>query len=120
MKGDPEIKITDADRKIWYDTAMELHEMQAKANDAADVVQNGVRAVSVAAAADARRDAPAERQAVARRARQGARSVRRRLGLGGGGGGGGGFGGGNENVRGRIGQLKGASWRRPRCRPPRS
>ena len=37
--------------------------------------------------------------------------VRRQLGLGGGGpggGGGGGFGGGNENVRGRIGQLKGA------------
>jgi len=35
-------------------------------------------------------------------------AVRRRLGLGGGQGGGGGFGGGNENVRGRIGQLKGA------------
>jgi hypothetical protein len=35
--------------------------------------------------------------------------VRRRLGLGGGGGGGGGgFGGNAENVRGRIGQLKGA------------
>jgi hypothetical protein len=36
--------------------------------------------------------------------------LRRRLGLAGGGGpgGGGGFGGGNENVRGRIGQLKGA------------
>ena len=34
--------------------------------------------------------------------------VRRRLGLAGGGGGGGGFGGGTENVRGRIGQLKGA------------
>ena len=35
-------------------------------------------------------------------------AVRRRLGLGGGQGGGGGFGGGSENVRGRIGQLKGA------------
>ena len=35
-------------------------------------------------------------------------AVRRRLGLGGGQGGGGGFGGGTENVRGRIGQLKGA------------
>ena len=34
--------------------------------------------------------------------------MRRRLGLAGGGGGGGGFGGGTENVRGRIGQLKGA------------
>ena len=33
--------------------------------------------------------------------------MRRRLGLGGGGGFGGGFGGNTENVRGRIGQLKG-------------
>ena len=34
-------------------------------------------------------------------------AVRRRLGLGQQGGGGGGFGGNTENVRGRIGQLKG-------------
>ena len=40
------------------------------------------------------------------RARQELERLRRRLGLGGGGGGG--FGGGTENVRGRIGQLKGA------------
>jgi hypothetical protein len=40
VKGDPEITISDADRKVWHDTAMDLHQVQAKANEAAELVQN--------------------------------------------------------------------------------
>ncbi len=109
VKGDPDVKISDADRKIWFDSAKDLHELQAKANDAAELTQNAnaqltsltqqTRDASLSASAKQSLDGLTKEMEV----------VRRRLGLaGGGGGGGGGFGGGTENVRGRIGQLKGA------------
>ena len=111
VKGDPEIQITDADRKVWHDTAADLHQMQIKANDVAEMVQNAYAQVTtlqaqtkgVTLAANVKQSFDALTKEF--------EAVRRRLGLGGGGpgggGGGGGFGGGNENVRGRIGQLKG-------------
>jgi photosystem II stability/assembly factor-like uncharacterized protein len=111
VKGDPEISITDADRRLWQSAALDLHQMQAKANDVAEMVQNAnaqltllqqqTKGVTLSASAKQSLDGLGKELETARR----------RLGLGGGGpggGGGGGFGGGNENVRGRIGQLKGA------------
>ena len=108
VKGDPEIQISDADRKMWHDTAADLHQVQARANEAAEMVQTAyaqftmlqqqTRGATLAPNVKQSLDALGKEFEV----------VRRRLGLGGGGGGGGGFGGNAENVRGRIGQLKGA------------
>ena len=106
MKGDPQIQITDADRKIWFDTAKDLHEMQAKANDVAEMVQNAFAQVGVLQ--QQTRGAtlsPTVKQQLDGVVKE-FEAVRRRLGLGQQGGGGGG-GGNTENVRGRIGQLKG-------------
>jgi hypothetical protein len=36
LRGDPEITIADADRKAWFDLQMELHRMQAQANEVAE------------------------------------------------------------------------------------
>jgi photosystem II stability/assembly factor-like uncharacterized protein len=108
VKGDPEITITDADRKFWFDTAMDLHRLQGRANDAAELAQNA-NAQLQQLQNQARNQAlpPAVKQSLDNIVKE-MEVVRRRLGLGGGPGGGGGFGGGTENVRGRIGQLKGA------------
>jgi photosystem II stability/assembly factor-like uncharacterized protein len=109
VKGDPEIQITDADRKIWHDTAADLHQLQIKANDVAEMVQNAYAQVTtLQQQTKGVTIAPNVKTAFEALTKE-FEAVRRRLGLGqqGGGGGGGGFGGGNENVRGRIGQLKG-------------
>ena len=47
VKGDPLIQITDADRRTWFDTARELHQLQEKANDVAEMVQNAFAQVQV-------------------------------------------------------------------------
>lgn len=106
VTGDPDVKISDVDRKVWFDTALDLQQLQQKANEAAELAQNAnaqlqqlqeqVRNQTVPPAAKQSLDAVAKEMEV----------VRRRLGLAGGQGGG--FGGNTENVRGRIGQLKGA------------
>jgi photosystem II stability/assembly factor-like uncharacterized protein len=109
VTGDPDITITNADRKIWFDTAMDLHQMQAKANAAAELAQNANAQLQQLQNQTRNQTlAPAVKQSLDSLAKE-MEVVRRRLGLGGGGpGGGGGFGGGTENVRGRIGQLKNA------------
>ena len=108
VKGDPEITISDADRKIWYDTAMDLHQLQTKANETAEMVQNAnIQLTLLQQQTRNQTLAPAVKQSFDNVTKE-MEAVRRRLGLGGGQGGGGGFGGGSENVRGRIGQLKGA------------
>ena len=38
VQGDPEIQISDEDRKVWFDTANQLHTLQKTMNDAADRV----------------------------------------------------------------------------------
>ncbi len=106
VKGDPQIQITDADRKIWHDTAKDLHDLQAKANEVAEMVQNAFAQVGVLQ--QQTRGAtlsPSVKQQLDEVVKE-FEAVRRRLGLGQQGGGGG-FGGNPENVRGRIGQLKG-------------
>lgn len=105
VKGDPEIQITDADRRLWFDTARDLHQQQQKANEVAEMVQNAYAQVQLIQqqTRNANLSAGAKQQLDAVVAEF--EAVRRRLGLGGQGGGGG-FGN-NENLRGRFGQLKG-------------
>ena len=38
VAGDRDVQITDADRETWHDTALALHQMQRRANDVADQV----------------------------------------------------------------------------------
>jgi len=106
VKGDPEITISDADRRIWFDTAKDLHELQGKANDVAEMVQNAYAQVQILQqqTKDANLSSNAKQQLdnVVKEFD----AVRRRLGLGQQGGGGG-FGGNTENLRGRFGQVKG-------------
>jgi hypothetical protein len=106
VKGDPLIQITDADRKIWFDTARELHQLQEKANEVAEMVQNAFAQVQVLQQqtrnATLSSDGKQKLDAIVKEFE----AVRRRLGLGQQGGGGG-FGGNTENLRGRFGQVKG-------------
>jgi hypothetical protein len=107
VKGDPEITITDTDRRMWFETARELHQLQAKANDVAEMVQNAYAQVQVLQ--QQTRNAtlsPSAKQELDNVVKE-FEAVRRRLGLGQQGGGGGGGGGNTENLRGRFGQLKG-------------
>jgi photosystem II stability/assembly factor-like uncharacterized protein len=104
VKGDPLVQITDADRKIWFDTAKELHELQGKANDVAEMVQTAFAHVGVLQQQTRGATlAPNVKQQLDGVVKE-FETVRRRLGLGQQGGG---FGGNTENLRGRIGQLKG-------------
>jgi hypothetical protein len=106
VKGDPEITITDADRRMWFETARELHQLQAKSNDVAEMVQNAFAQVQMLQqqTKDANLSSGSKQQLdnIVKEFE----AVRRRLGLGQQGGGGG-FGGNPENLRGRFGQLKG-------------
>jgi photosystem II stability/assembly factor-like uncharacterized protein len=105
VTGDPAIQISDADRKTWHDMALTLHEMQGKANDAANhvndawsqyqAIQQQTKSLTLPPALKTDMEATGKEL----------EAMRRRLGLGSGGGG---FGAGAENVRGRIGQVKGA------------
>src|SRR5688500_15454267 len=112
VSGDKDMSMTDAERKTWHDTALNLHELQRVANSAADAVTT--LATHLAAAETLMKSAsnPANQGGVAlAEAQTKLADLRRRLGLnqpqGGGGGGGGGFGGQQQNVRGQLGQVKG-------------
>ncbi|HET9705275.1 MAG TPA: hypothetical protein VFP85_14635 [Vicinamibacterales bacterium] len=108
VKGDSMIQITDADRRTWHDTARDLHQLQGKANDVAEMVQNAFAQVDMLRQQTRNHTlSPSAKQSLDNLVKE-FEPVRRRLGLGQqGGGGGGGFGGGADNLRGRIGQLKG-------------
>ena len=112
VAGDPDIQITDADRRTHHDTALALHEMQRTAGEAADAVTalgEQLRALRELVSRSA--ESPAAVKAALDDVDRRLAGLRRRLGVGGpgpggGGGGFGGFGGGQANVRGRLGQLK--------------
>jgi len=115
VNGDKDMPMTDADRKLWHDTALGLHDLQRVANAAADAVTTLATQLT---AAEALMKSAANPPGAAKNAITDASTkladLRRRLGLnqgggpgGGGGGGGGGFGGGQNNVRGNLGQTKG-------------
>lgn len=60
VQGDPDIMIAEADRKIIYDTALELHQMHKRVNEAADsVTALNDRLRTVQAALKDNKDAPA-------------------------------------------------------------
>lgn len=105
VKGDPDITITDADRRTWFEAANGLHDLQAQANGAAQIVQNASAQMTLLTNQTRNATIPPDVKKSMDSLTSELERLRRRLGLGGGGGG---FGGGNENVRGRIGQLKGA------------
>lgn len=104
VTGDPEMTITDADRKTWFEAAMTLHRMQAQANDAANVVNDAWNQFQVIQQQTRNQKVPENMKTEIEVTQKVLEGMRRRLGLAGGGGG---FGGGSENVRGRIGQVKG-------------
>jgi hypothetical protein len=111
VSGDKDMPMTDAERKTWHDTALNLHEMQRVANTAAEAATTLAAQLT---AAEALLKSAANPPAAAKNAITDAGTkltdLRRRLGLnqqGGGGGGGGGFGGQQGNVRGQLGQTKG-------------
>jgi photosystem II stability/assembly factor-like uncharacterized protein len=108
VTGDRDIQITDSNRRLWYDTATSLHQLQRRANDAADVVNDAWTQFQALQQQTRNRTLPDGLKTRLETLTKELEGVRRQLGLGGGGPGGGGFGVGNENVRGRIGQLKGA------------
>jgi hypothetical protein len=106
VKGDPMIAITDTDRRAWFETARDLHELQQKATDVAEMVQNAFAQVQMIQQQTRTQTlSPNLKQELDGVVKE-LEVVRRRLGLGQQGGGGG-FGNQGDNLRGRIGQLKG-------------
>jgi hypothetical protein len=106
VKGDAMIQITDGDRRTWFETARDLHELQQKATDVAEMVQNAFAQVQLIQQQTRNQTlSPSLKQELDGVVKE-FEVVRRRLGLGQQGGGGG-FGNQGDNLRGRIGQLKG-------------
>ena len=103
VRGDPEITITDADRRTWFEAAKGLHDLQGQANQAAEVVQNASAQLTVLQQQTRGATVPDGAKKSMDTLSADLERLRRRLGLTGGG-----FGANAENVRGRIGQLKGA------------
>jgi photosystem II stability/assembly factor-like uncharacterized protein len=106
VKGDPDINITDADRRTWFETARDLHQLQEKANEVAEMVQNAFAQVQMLQQQTRGGSVPGAVRVRLEELVKEFEGVRRRLGLGQQGGGGG-FGGNTENLRGRFGQMKG-------------
>jgi len=100
--------MSDADRKLWHDTALNLHDMQRVANTAAEAVNTLATQLTAAEALlkTAANAPPAAKNAIAD-ANTKLADLKRRLGLNQPAGGGGGFGGQQGNVRGTLGQTKG-------------
>lgn len=105
VQGDPQIQITDADRKTHFDASMALHALQGTMNEAADLVTDMDRQLtSVDDAMKAQSNVPGSLKTTLSDLRKQVDGLKPRLGVGGGGG----FGVNPANVRGRVGQLKSA------------
>jgi photosystem II stability/assembly factor-like uncharacterized protein len=106
VKGDPEIQITDADRRRHFEILRELHGLQGTAQDATEAVTTMHEQITwVQEKLKAAPAATALASTVGSFTKE-LTPVRTKFGVATGGGFGGGFGGG-QNVRARIGQLKG-------------
>jgi photosystem II stability/assembly factor-like uncharacterized protein len=113
--GDTAVQMTDADRRTWHDTALQLHRLQEQANEAADTVtQLGTQYQALEGLLKLAASTPAEAKSAVEAAGKQLADLRRRLGVaapgqpaGAGFGGGAGFGAQQQNVRGQIGQTKG-------------
>jgi photosystem II stability/assembly factor-like uncharacterized protein len=105
VQGDPEIQITDADRRTHFDTVLALHTLQGTMNEAADVVLDmNKQLTSINEALKGQSNVPGSLKSMMADLDKQVAALRTRLGVAEGGGG---FGGGPTNVRGRVGQLKG-------------
>ncbi|HLB35862.1 MAG TPA: hypothetical protein VJL31_04785, partial [Gemmatimonadales bacterium] len=105
VEGDPDIAISDADRRVWFETATELHTLHGRANAAADALnQMNQRMGQIREALRDAKEAPADLRTRVDSVGAALDTLRRRV-VGGGFGGGGG--GGAAAIRGRIAQLKG-------------
>lgn len=102
VKGDPEITISESDRRTWFEAAKSLHDLQQQANGAAEIVQNASAQMRVLEQQTRGATLPPGVKKSMDDLSAELEGLRGRLGLAGG------FGGNPQNVRGRIGQLKGA------------
>jgi photosystem II stability/assembly factor-like uncharacterized protein len=110
ITGDKDMTMTDAERKTWHDTALNLHDLQRMATTAAETVNTlATQLTAVEALLKSASNPPAAAKTAVTDANTKLADLRRRLGLNQpqGGGGGGGFGGQQGNVRGQLGQVKG-------------
>ena len=106
VQGDPEIQITDADRKTHFDAALALHALHGTMNEAADLVMDMDKQVTaIDEALKAQENVPGSLKSALEDVRKQVAALQPRLGVGGQGGG---FGFNPQNIRGRVGQLKGA------------
>lgn len=103
VKGDPDITITEADRRQWFDTARDLHDLQRQANSAAEVIQAAYAQLQAVRQQTRSATVPQTQQQAIEALDKELQGLRTRAGLAPGGG----FGN-PDNVRGRIGQLKSA------------
>jgi hypothetical protein len=105
VQGDPEVQISDADRRVWFETSSELHALHGRINGAADALNTMNQQMGdIRDALRQAKDAPADAKTRVDSVGTALDSMRRRV-VGGGFGGGGG--GGAGALRGRITQLKG-------------
>ncbi len=105
VTGDPAIATSAGDRTQMHDKAMSLMELQRQANSAADAVADAWKTLSAIQDATKGRDVPAPLQGRLDEAVKQAAALRRSLGVAGGDAEEGGFG---QNVRSRVGMLKGS------------
>jgi photosystem II stability/assembly factor-like uncharacterized protein len=112
VTGDPDIQITDSDRRTQHDMALALHRLQRTANEAADAVGAlSERAQEIETLLERASTASEAVRTASGSLSKKLAGLRPRLGVpapgqpAGGGGGGGGFGG-QQNVRGQIGGAK--------------
>jgi photosystem II stability/assembly factor-like uncharacterized protein len=110
--GDPEVVLTEAQRKQLYDMGMEMHELQKRTTDAAASVASLNRQITQLSAEMAgKTDVPADVKAAFESLKTEATAMGTKLPLAGGGGGrggggGGGRGGGDPTVVGKVAQAK--------------
>ena len=110
VAGDPEVVLTDAQRKQLYDMGMEMHELQRRATEAAAGVASLNRQITDLSKQIAdKADMPADVKASFDSLKAATSALAPKLPLAGGGGrggGGGGRGGGDTSVMGKITQAK--------------
>jgi photosystem II stability/assembly factor-like uncharacterized protein len=113
VAGDPEVVLTEAQRKQLFDMGMEMHELQKRATDAGvGVVSLNRQITQLSEEIATKTDVPADVKAAFESLKTEAAAMTPKLPVGaggggrGGGGGGGGRGGGDTSVVGRIAQAK--------------
>ncbi len=113
VMNDPQVVLTDAERKKLYDMALELHELQRRASEAgAGVGSLNTRLPELVKEAESKTDVPADMKSTIQTLQKEVATLAPKLvlqigGRGfGGGGGGGGRGGATDNLAARLAQAK--------------